>query len=279
MSSIAERYDRSAHAYRCWWGPVLEPTALGVLDLVGSSIPGDGAGVRLLDIGTGTGALAIAAAERWPAAHVTGLDGSTGMLALARREVRRRLGREAEGRVEFVPSLADRMPFADASFDVAVSSFVLQLVPHRPRALGEALRVLRPGGVLGFVTWLVSDTPFAPDEAFDEVLDELGVDDPEEPEEARAGDFASPAAAAAQLRRAGFREVSAREQMLVHRYDPATYLDFLEQYAERGTFLGLDEATAREVRARAAERLARLSPDAFVWRAPVVSVRARRPSR
>jgi len=277
MSSIAERYDRSAEAYGRWWGPVLEPTALGVLDLVGSSIPGDGDGVHLLDIGTGTGALAIAAAERWPAARVTGLDGSTGMLAVARRELRRRLGREAGRRVEFVTGLADRMPFADASFDVAVSSFVLQLVPHRPRALAEARRVLRPGGVLGFVTWLASDTPFAPDEAFYDVLDELGVDDPGDPEEARAGDFTSPGAAAAQLRRAGFREVSAREQVLVHRYDPATYLDFLEQYAERGTFLGLDETTTREVRARATERLARLAPDAFAWRAPVVSVRGRRP--
>lgn len=277
MSSIAERYNRSADAYLGWWGPILEPTALGVLDLVSSSIPGDGTGVRLLDIGTGTGTLAIAAAERWTAAQITGVDGSTGMLAAARREARRRLGRPGE-RLDFVAGLADQMPFADASFDVAVSSFVLQLVPHRPRALGEALRVLRPGGVLAFVTWLASDAPFAPDEAFADVLDELGIADPDEPEEARAGDFASVAAAAAQIRRAGFREVSAREQLLVHRYEPATYLDFLEHYAERTTFAGLDEATARDVRARTAERLARLEPDAFVWRAPVVSVRARHPA-
>ncbi|MFZ5854525.1 MAG: class I SAM-dependent methyltransferase [Chloroflexota bacterium] len=279
MSSIAERYDRTADAYQRWWGPVLEPTALGVLGLVGPSIPDDGAGIHLLDIGTGTGALAVAAAERWPAIRVTGLDGSAGMLALARRELHRRLGRAADERVEFVTGRAERMPFADASFDIAVSSFVLQLVPHRPRTLAETLRVLRPGGLLGFVTWRASDTPFAPDEALYEVLDELEIDDPEEPEEVRAGDFSSPAAAAAQLRRAGFRDVSAREQVLVHRYDPVTYLDFLEQYAERGRFLGLDDRTAHEVRARTAERLARLPPDAFIWRAPVVSVRARRPPR
>lgn len=230
MSSIAERYDRSASAYLRWWAPVLEPTALGVLDIVGPVIDGHDPkhglasgrtndqvssrtvdrDVRLLDIGTGTGALAVAVAERWPALRVTGLDGSTGMLEVARAEARRRLGAAGALRVELVFGLADRMPFADESFDVAVSSYVLQLVPHRLRALREARRVLRPGGVLAFVTWLVADGRFAPDEAFYDVLDELGIAEPDDTEEARSGDVTSPEAAAAQARRAGFRDVSAR---------------------------------------------------------------------
>ena len=67
------------------------------------------------------------------------------------------------------------MPFADGGFDAALSSFVFQLVPRRARALREARRVLRPGGLLAYVTWLEDDRVFAPDVIFDDVLDELGI--------------------------------------------------------------------------------------------------------
>ena len=137
--------------------------------------------------------------------------------------------------------------------------------------------MLRPGGVLAFVTWLAAGETFAPDEAFNDVLDELKVDDAAEAEEARSGDFVSVAAAAAQVRRAGFQHVSATEGLLEQRYDPAAYLDFLEQYAERETFADLASDLAEHVRARTAERLRALPRDAFTWRAPVVTVVARRP--
>jgi SAM-dependent methyltransferase len=276
MSTIAGRYDATARAYQRWWGPVLEPTALRVLDALPSDL--DGATTRLLDIGTGTGILAIEAARRWRSLEVTGIDGSSGMLEIARDEARRRLGRSA-GRVTFATGLADRLPFPDASFDVAVSSFVFQLVPDRARALGEAYRVLRPGGTLAFVTWQVGrqGSTFAPDVAFYDALDELAIPEPESTEEARSGDLASATAAATQARRAGFRGVSARAAWLEHRHDPATYLAFLEEYAERETFEELDPGRRRAVRAATARRLARLDPAAFVWRAPVVFVVARRP--
>ncbi len=276
MTSIAERYDRSASAYLEWWAPVLAPSAVKILELIAPKVDG-GSNGRLIDIGTGTGALAIAAAERWPRLSVSGLDGSTGMLAIARREARRRLGVAAARRIEFVTGLADRMPYPDSSFDAAVSSFVLQLVPHRSSALRETLRILRPGGVLAFVTWLHDEEQFPPDQAFFDVLDELEVAEPEETEEARSGDFRSVSGAATELRRAGFRDVSARAGWLEHRYDRATYLDFLERYAERSTFEGLSPALAREVRARTAARLAELTPEAFTWRMPIVTVRATRP--
>lgn len=277
MTTIAERYDRSATAYLAWWAPVLGPTALGVIEAITPAVSGDGAGQRLLDVGTGAGVLAIAAAERWPALSVIGLDASGAMLDVARGEVERRLGRIAASRVELRTGMADRVPLPDASIDVAVSSFVMQLVPSRSPVLREARRVLRPGGRLAFVTWIACERPFAPDDAFYDVLDELGIPDAAEAEEARSGDFASVAAAAAQVRRAGFRDVRATGETLEHAYDPARYLEFLEQYAERDTFAELDEAQAREVRTRTAERLGRLAPDAFVWRAPVALVVARRP--
>ena len=54
--------------------------------------------------------------------------------------------------------------------------------------------MLRPGGHLAYVTWLDRGEPFPPHEAFDEAVLDLDIDEPDEPDEARAGDVASPGA-------------------------------------------------------------------------------------
>ena len=250
MSTIVDRYDATAGAYPRWWAPVLAPTALSLLDLVGPALDATTARARagtgrpersgaghLVDIGTGAGILAIAAARRWPGIAVTGVDASNGMLEVARDEANRALGRAEAGRISFVPGVAERMPLPDGAADAAVSSFVYQLVPDRGRALREAFRVLRPGGTLAYVTWQAgAGQQFAPDDAFSDALGDAGIPDTEAAEEPRSSDIASPAAAAAQARRAGLRGVTARTEWLEHRYDPATYLEFLERYAERATF-------------------------------------------
>ena len=97
-------------------------------------------GAVLLDVGTGTGTLAIAALERWPAIRVTGIDPSGGMLDLARRAAGERLDPDAAARFATNVAPADRLPFDDAAFDHSVSSFVLQLVRSRQAALREVLR-------------------------------------------------------------------------------------------------------------------------------------------
>ncbi len=290
MSTIAERYDATARAYLRWWAPVLAPTALRLLDLVAPALKSGTAAARsgpglverhraghLVDIGTGAGLLAIAAARRWPGIDVTGVDASKGMLEVARGEAGRALGRAA-GRPSFILGDAASLPLPDATADAAVSSFVYQLVPDRGRALREAFRVLRPGGALAYVTWrTAAGHRFAPDDAFEDALDDAGIPDQESAEEPRCGDVASHAAAATQARRAGFRGVVARMEWLEHRFDPATYLEFLERYAERDVFEGLTEEQAGAARAATRGRLARLQPDDFVWRVPVVVLRATRP--
>ena len=82
-SDEAEKvFNEYADAYRDWWGPILEPAAVRLLDRI-SPPTGGGAAFDLLDLGTGTGALALAVLERWPGARVTGIDPSSRMLDVA----------------------------------------------------------------------------------------------------------------------------------------------------------------------------------------------------
>ncbi len=276
MKTIEARYDESARAYRTWWEPVLTPTALDLLDRL-ERLDGRPAG-RVLDIGTGAGLLAIAAVRRWPGVEVVGFDGSAGMLETADAAARESLDPDARRRLSWLRGHAERLPVPDGAFDLVISSFAFQLVPHLSAALGEAHRVLRPGGRLAFVTWRVANDRFAPDDAFEAALDELEFDDEAgDAEEPRAGDLASAGATAARLRRVGFRDVLAREALLSHDHDPATYLDFLEHYAEREVFADLEPGPRAQLRKDAARRLARLEPAAFRWRVPVVHALARRP--
>lgn len=107
-------------------------------------------GEKVLDIGSGPGLLAHeVAAEVGAVGWVAGIDPSESMLALARR---RRPPRGA-AEISFVAGGACAVPFADASFDAAVATQVYEYVHDMPAALGEAFRVLRPGGRL-----LVLDT-------------------------------------------------------------------------------------------------------------------------
>jgi len=272
----AERiFDEFAEAYRDWWGPLIAPAALQVLDDVEIS-SGDRSSFDLLDVGTGTGVLAVAALERWPGVRVVAIDPSSHMLELAVEAARGRSPALAS-RLRTVIASADRMPLADRSIDVATSSFVIQLVPNRRRALREVLRVLRPGGRFACLTWKEDDLRFRPDEAFSDALDELQIIPP--PDDRDIHPYTSASAAAAEFRRAGFREVSARDVWLEHRFTAEGYLDMLEHWIDREVFATLDDESRRQLRTVSLEMMADLRPDAFVWRRPLVRVVGRRPFR
>jgi SAM-dependent methyltransferase len=105
---------------------------------------GDLNGRRVLDAGCGEGYNTRILARR--GARVTGVDISERMIELAREAERaERLGIRYER-----ASYADLGPFADASFDAVVSFMALMDGPHFDRAMREAFRVLRPGGMLAF---------------------------------------------------------------------------------------------------------------------------------
>jgi SAM-dependent methyltransferase len=103
-------------------------------------------GERLLDVGTGTGAVALRAARA--GANVTGVD-----LAPALIDTARRLARTAGLSIRFDVADAERLPYPDASFDVVCSVLGVVFAPDHTAATRELARVCRPAGRLGIVAW------------------------------------------------------------------------------------------------------------------------------
>lgn len=265
-------YDRIAESYARYWAPVIRPAAVRLLDNLAPVMPPGTP--HLIDVGTGTGTLALGALDRWPSARVTGIDPSSEMAARARDEVSKRFSPEAAGRFSTTVAFADQLPFDDATFDMAMSSFVLQLVPNRAAALREIHRVLRPRAPFGYVIWLRGGGEIdPPDRILDEVLDEFGFDPPAH--DSGSGDAASVRAAADGLRRAGFRDVVAREGMLAHRWTVRGYADFIEHFSEESLFDELVKRERRALRHRLVERLRGLRPGEMRLRLPVVYVTGR----
>lgn len=96
-------------------------------------------GLRLLEVGCGTGNISLALAHR--GARVVGLDASGPMLARAQDRTRQ------EGRaITWIKGLASPLPFADESFAGVLGILALDFMTHREMALQEMVRVLRPGG-------------------------------------------------------------------------------------------------------------------------------------
>lgn len=268
------------------WEPVLAAPAHRLLERVaglaaGLPAAGDGTPLTLLDVGAGAGSLALAAAERWPGARIVGLDASAGMLSVARHRVTQRWPEDETGRFEWHAADATAMPLPDASVDVVVSSFVLQLLPDRTAALRESFRVLRPGGVLGLVTWLADDELLLPDLEFDEAVYDLALEDPETgagPREHDAADYASLAEAHAELEAAGFADVDVQADRLEYTWGRQAYRLFKERYDEHELFGSLTATDRARLSRRVEERWAALPDEAFALRAEVVSATARRPA-
>ena len=116
-------------------GPVGELIAQQQADVIASFLDPI-AGQKILDVGTGTGRGAIALALR--GAHVTGVDASAEMLAVARRRA------QEEGvQVEFAEGDAHHLAFPDRSFDAVTCLRVLMHTPDWRTSLGELCRVAR----------------------------------------------------------------------------------------------------------------------------------------
>lgn len=126
-----------AEAYAGTFAKLCAHTVPELLDAAGV-----GPGLRVLDVGTGSGSVAVAACAR--GARVTAVDAEPGMVDLAGREAP-----EADVRLAVLPEL----PFADGEFDVVVGNFVLNHTGRPLSALAELRRVTRPGGRVAVTIW------------------------------------------------------------------------------------------------------------------------------
>jgi len=122
---------------------------------------------RALDVGTGTGAAAFILAQRFPEAEVVGVDLTGGMIA----EAQGKTPPELADRVRFQEADAERLPFADGSFDLVTLS---NMIPF----FDELTRVLAPGGPAVFPFSAGPDTPiYVPPERLRKELSRRGFTD------------------------------------------------------------------------------------------------------
>jgi len=129
----AKRYDKEARI----WMQYVSKSFVSVARKQGIT------GGKVLDVGTGTGILAIEFARRVPGVEVTGLDLSDVVLELARNNAQES---EMPLRVSFKRGDAEDMPFADDTFDLVISSNTLHLIKNPIRMFNEIQRVLKPQG-------------------------------------------------------------------------------------------------------------------------------------
>jgi ubiquinone/menaquinone biosynthesis C-methylase UbiE len=127
------------------WETRIGPHHLWALDLALEDVP---APSRILDLGTGTGVVAVALAERYPEAQVVGIDLSPSMI----EEARRKVSPELAGRLRFEVGDASALERPDGDFELVVLS---NMIPF----YDELARVVAPGGTLVFSFSKGDETP------------------------------------------------------------------------------------------------------------------------
>jgi phosphatidylethanolamine/phosphatidyl-N-methylethanolamine N-methyltransferase len=149
IESVKAAYRRYAGVYDAVFGPVLQPGRKAVLQALRLR-----SGERVLEVGVGTG-LSLPLYPR--DVSITGIDVSSEMLDKARRRVARHGLANVEALLEMD---AERMSFADASFDKVVAMYVVSVVERPAHLLEELHRVCRPNGEIFLVNHVRSDNRF-----------------------------------------------------------------------------------------------------------------------
>jgi len=107
---------------------------------------GIGPGMRVLDVAAGTGNASLPAAQA--GADVTASDLTPELLEAGRRRA------DAAGlTLAWAEADAEHLPFEDASFDVVISAIGAMFAPHHQQTANELMRVCRPGGTIGLLSW------------------------------------------------------------------------------------------------------------------------------
>jgi ubiquinone/menaquinone biosynthesis C-methylase UbiE len=138
---IAEKFDL--------WLPYIAPVGKAMLEALPVK-PGD----KVLDVACGTGEPALSLARQNPKAAITGIDAAPAMAEVAQRKAREELLEN----ITFEAMAAEKMRFADASFDKLCCRFGVMLFEDSQQGLNEMRRVLKPGGAFALAVWSTPET-------------------------------------------------------------------------------------------------------------------------
>ena len=134
MFSVSAGYER----FMGRWSRLLAPAYIAFAGVKDSD--------RVLDVGTGTGALASALEAATTSSEIVGIDPSAGFINYAKKNVK-------SGRASFEVGDAQALRFADESFDQTMALLVMNFVPDHNKAIVEMRRVTRPQGVVSACVW------------------------------------------------------------------------------------------------------------------------------
>ena len=205
-------------------------------------------GQAVLDVGSGTGALALAVAQAAPSSRITGVDPSASYVSYAQ-------GRAPTERVRFVVGDAQALQMPDASFDRVLSLFVMNFIPDRAKALREMIRVTRPDGVIAAAVWDYGDGMQMLRVFWDEAV---ALDPAVAPRDERNMPLCKPGELAALWREHGLAQVE--EQPITIRMSFSSFEDYWEPFlggqGPAGAYVANLSATRRDaLRSRIRQRL------------------------
>ena len=150
FAGLPRRYDLAGALLSFGQDPRWRRTMVGKV----GATPGD----RVLDVATGTGMVATALVRRY-GCSVVGLDQSAEMLSGAQAKLD--ADPELAARIELVRGEAESLPFADGEFDHLTYTYLLRYVEDPGATLGELARVVRPGGRIASLEFMLPPNPVA----------------------------------------------------------------------------------------------------------------------
>ncbi len=264
---ITTHYTVGSEGYRDWWAPVLDHLAGPTLD----ALPIPPGAPLILDLGCGTGMASRRLAPRLPAdARLVAGDLVPAMLAQAR---------QLAPKIPVVQFDAVRLPFPDRTFDLVVCTFALHHIREQRRTLGEAHRVLKPGGRLLVITWGADKSDCPAETAWGDLLTEMSGT-AELPASAPAWheEIDTPSAFESMLTWLGFQPERLTQSTGAYGYTPESLAGVLLGLGmARRRFMALTPTARTRFEARARRLLAGLPATDFMYRPEIVTALVSKP--